>query len=558
MSAPALLVLLTAVALLVRTLTRRGDPRPMDRWAWLVTASLVLWQLRYDGLLFSMVPVYFLVVTVLGSAIVRRMRTGRRSRTEAGVPGAGDAANRKGRTLARLTLGLLSLPLLLVPVIEATVVPLDIDDLRDETWVEAFDQLHTTLESRYAFGDWKRIDWDEIHARHAPAVTAAQQANDPVAYYRAIRAYLFELPDGHIGVDGPEREAARFAEIGGGFGFAMLRLDDGTAIAHVVEPGGPAAEAGMAWGARIIELHHSPTAAAAAATSTLWAGRPPATTQVASIVQYQLTTRAPVGTERTVTFQNPGATHTRTVVLTAEDDDYATLDASRHRVGLDDVTPVAARMLDDGIGYVRISSLNSPGNGPNPVEAFDRALQTVDDAGALILDTRGNRGGRDDYVPAIMSHFTPERLLYEHLAVRSPIGRGTIRLYSLHTEPRQQQYTGPVVVLVDHRTKSSGEGFALIAKQLPNATVIGLEGTDGSFGIVGGSVLLPTGIEVGYPWAQSIDDDGKVQIDGDHRRRGGIEPDIVVPLTFKAAKATHLHGQDVVLDHAIHWLRQPR
>ena len=54
------------------------------------------------------------------------------------------------------------------------------------------------------------------------------------------------------------------------------------------------------------------------------------------------------------------------------------------------------------------------------------------------------------------------------------------------------------------------------------------------------------------------DDDGKVQVDGDHRRRGGIEPDIVVPLTFEAAKATHLHGQDVVLDHAIHWLRQPR
>lgn len=443
-------------------------------------------------------------------------------------------------------------------MIEATVIPLDVDNLRDKTWSDAFAQLHGTLQSHYAFGDWKHVDWDGIHARHAVAVTTAESDDDPMAYYRAIRSYLFELPDGHINADGPAYEAARSAEIGGGFGFAIVRVDDGTAIAHVVTPGGLAADAGMVFGAQVIALDNLPTAKAAAATATLWASRPPATAVVASIAQYQLVTRAPIGTELTVTFQNPEAARPRTVVLTTEDDDFASLDAGRQTVGRDDGVPVQAELLDGNIGYVRISSLQSSADGTGVVELFDQALRTVDDAAALILDTRGNRGGRDDLVPPIMSHFASERILYEHIAVRSPLGDGTIRLFSLHVEPGEFYDRRPVVVLVDHRTKSSGEGFALIAKQLPQVTVIGHEATDGSFGIVGGSVLLPTGIEVQYPWAQSLDRDGNVQVDGDHQRRGGVEPAITVPFTLEAVEAIHRRGEDVALQYAVDWLRARR
>ena len=77
---------------------------------------------------------------------------------------------------------------------------------------------------------------------------------------------------------------------------------------------------------------------------------------------------------------------------------------------------------------------------------------------ALIIDVRGNRGGLDTVVPAMMSYFTPERLHYEDIAYYSTRVKA-LTLTSLYTKPNDQQFTKPVTVLVDHRTKSTGEGL---------------------------------------------------------------------------------------------------
>ncbi len=512
-----------------------------------VIGGTTAWQIWHDGVLIATVPVYLVALLSSVTAIVVR---GRRRRGR---------ASRRRHLLLRIGLATLSLPLLAVPVIEAVIVPIDADDYRDESWSSAYDRLHGTLRSRYAFGHWKRIDWEELYARHAPAVVAAEQARDSDAYYRAVRAYLHDVPDGHIGIDGTANDGARNDEIGGGFGFAVLRLADGTVVAHVTEPRGPAAKAGMAWGAQIIGWDDTPVDEAILATSTLWASRPPATEQGVAIARLQMLTRAPVGAERLVTFRNPGDRHTHTALLVAYDDNYTSLDASILGGTPTNTTqqfeePVHHRMLDGDIGHIRIASLETI-DGRSPVDAVGQAMESMHGARGLILDVRGNRGGWDGHVPKMMSYFAPNRLLYEHIAVPAPIGDGVLRLLSLHVEPNEQQFTGPVVVLVDHRTKSSGEGFALIAKQLPNVQVIGLAATDGSFGMTGGRVLLPTGIEVVYPWALSVDSADMTQVDGDHQLLGGVEPDVVVPLTFEAAESIYRYGDDVTLDVASRWLR---
>ena len=46
----------------------------------------------------------------------------------------------------------------------------------------------------------------------------------------------------------------------GGLGFAMRETDDGKIIANFILEGGPAAKAGMKWGAEIISLDGKPTA----------------------------------------------------------------------------------------------------------------------------------------------------------------------------------------------------------------------------------------------------------------------------------------------------------
>ena len=311
----------------------------------------------------------------------------------------------------------------------------------------------------------------------------------------------------------------------------------------------------MAWGAEILEWNDQPISEAIQAVSTLWASRPPATAQNVSLAQHQLLTRALVGAERTVTFRNPNEAEAQTVTLTAYDDRYWTYERSVY--GQRSPTEaVEYRVLKDDIGYLRIASLSPSPNVLNPTEEVDQAVQYMmdEEVQALIIDVRGNRGGLDTVVPAMMGYFTPERLHYEDIAYYNT-WVNALTLTSLYIKPNERQFTKPVTVLVDQRTKSTGEGFGLVAKLLPNANVVGMRGTDGSFGMVSASVLLPTGIEVGYPWGQSLSQDGMVQLDSNHFLEGGVQPDITVPFTLETARAIYLGDNDVTLDFAHDALR---
>ncbi len=544
MSTPAVFLLAASLALLLRVVVGRRNFGRSDRVAWALVAALAAWQLLDDGLRIAFVPIYILVGIVAIAAIVRHVRHHR------------DLPLRRRYLVARIALVTLSLPLAAVPVIDAVVVPIAPDDLRDESWSAAFDELHHSLRAHYAFGEWKRVDWDRLHETYSPAVVAAERTGDADAYYRAVRSYIYAIPDGHLGIDGAAHHDARFADIGGGFGFGVARLDGGTFIAHTVDPDGPAAVAGIAWGAQIIDWDGEPIDEAIAATPTLWASRPSATLQTMAIAKQQLVTRAPVAEARRVTFRNPGGP-VDAATLVASDDGYRTLDRPGPSAPGDGAPAVTHHLLDGGVGFIRIASLETVA-GVDPAEAMDRSMRALGHASALILDVRGNRGGWDGYVPKMMSYFTPDRLLYEHIALPSPIGDGHLRLHTLHVEPNELQFTRPVVVLIDDRTKSSGEGFALIARRLPNVELIGMTATDGSFGMAGGSVLLPTDIEVTYPIGVSLDADGLIQLDGDHLLQGGVEPETFVPLTFATAESIYLHGDDVELDHAQRLLRQLR
>ena len=297
---------------------------------------------------------------------------------------------------------------------------------------------------------------------------------------------------------------------------------------------------------------HTPVREAAASVSTMWASRPPATVETRSTTQHQLLTRTPIGAERTVTLRNPGESQARTATLTAYGDSYSSHETSGYwQMAGPTTEPVSYGVLEDNIGYLRIASLEFSPSVPDPVEEVDRAMQHMvdEEVQALIIDVRGNRGGLDTMIPPMMSYFTPTRLHYEHITYYSRRIK-KLRLASLHVNPNERQFTKPVVVLVDHRTKSSGEGFGLVAKSLPSVRVVGLYGTDGSFGMASAAVPMPAGIEVIYPWGQSLDQAWAIQVDSNHLLEGGVQPDLLVPLTFETAKAIYVDGDDVVLDFA--------
>ena len=143
-------------------------------------------------------------------------------------------------------------------------------DYSELSWTEAFEQLHSRVSQNYPFTEWKGIDWDSLYAQTAPRITQAEADNDPAAYYLALREYTFSIPDAHVQLGGPDL-GLREEAIGGGYGLGIIGLDDGRVITHILLEDGPAARAGMLWGAEILEWNGQPIQKALESTSTIWA-----------------------------------------------------------------------------------------------------------------------------------------------------------------------------------------------------------------------------------------------------------------------------------------------
>ena len=537
----------------------------LPRWVDFVPAALLalmLVQILVDGFQMYMIVVYILVVVLFLQTVQRMIR-----------PGAPGKASR-WRTVLALVGSLLGVVGLVVGIWAGPMMASGAGvDLSRESWTQAFERMNGILAQRYAFSEWKEMDWDALHAEFAPRIAAAEEANDEEEYHMALREYVYSIPDGHIKFSGDDMSLWR-ESIGGGYGLAVIELDDGSVIAHVVSEGGPVEVAGMTWGAEILEWDGVPAREALGQVAPIWLGLPPATEEGRRVTQQQLLTRAPAGTEVSITFQNHGEEEAQTATLTAIDDGLEPLYESLgwggseklklgmgEEVGDDTIMrPPEYRILPEGYGYLRVYHMIPEDADPDFVEIVEKAVTefVAQDVLGVLIDVRSNPGGHDTLVAQMMGYFASEPSFYEYMYLDNWLTGLSIldSAIPVEIEPKEPRYGGPVAVLIDENTLSSGEGFPMVAKRLPQGRVVGIHGTYGSFGMCCSNISLPGGFAVQYPPGQSQDGDHRVQLDSDHTLQGGVVPDVRVPLTRDTVRAMYLDGEDVVLRYAMEALRE--
>jgi retinol-binding protein 3 len=176
-----------------------------------------------------------------------------------------------------------------------------------------------------------------------------------------------------------------------------------------------------------------------------------------------------------------------------------------------------ATVLAGNIGYLDIGSFY---RAEEAQDALARAMQTVRDAAALIVDMRENGGGAPDTVALLAGYLfdTPGKPLFEIVS-----RTGERRVYTSPVpgvSPRNG--TRPVFVLTSQRTFSAGEGFAFILQQEHRAIVIG-EQTAGAAN-PGRAYPVTGGLEVTVPNGQV-----RTAATGSNWEGSGVTPDIVVP-----------------------------
>lgn len=186
----------------------------------------------------------------------------------------------------------------LIAVCYSTVLP------QSAGFLESFNTLHETMSIKYAFGEWKGIDWDGLYTEFQPRIASSEISNDSSAYYLAIREYLYRIPDGHVSLInstsritpwGTIKEELMHAQCGGSYGFALIGLDDERVVVRYVTECSSADSAGIEFGAEILEINNQPIEDALQNTSVLWSENIPATSEGERLQQYRFIGRAPVG-----------------------------------------------------------------------------------------------------------------------------------------------------------------------------------------------------------------------------------------------------------------------
>jgi carboxyl-terminal processing protease len=174
-----------------------------------------------------------------------------------------------------------------------------------------------------------------------------------------------------------------------------------------------------------------------------------------------------------------------------------------------------ARIIEDDIGYVRITQFNEP-----TTDDLERALTKLEARGmnALILDLRNNPGGLLEQARKVTSKFVPAGQLIVSTEGRDPSKR---LLYK--AERGKKRLNIPLVVLINNGSASGSEIVAGALQDLKRAVVVGE--TSFGKGSVQSIMQLPDGSAVRLTTAKYYTPSHKVI------HEHGITPDIIVPIS---------------------------
>jgi C-terminal processing protease CtpA/Prc len=424
-----------------------------------------------------------------------------------------------------------------------------VKDFSKLSYTQAFDQMFQFVRTDYAFNgiQGKQPNWDALYSQLTPRVQDAEQKKDPSEFYLALRDFTWAFKDGHTGLNGGDVERQAFSQAtSSGYGFTLRELDDGRVLVIFVLDNGPAAKAGMKVSAVVTAFNGKPIGDAIAAVQP-WT-LPMSTDWAIRYQQARYLLRTTPGTKASVTFTNPGG-QAQTVTLTAIGETASFSRASvYYGVDASPVLPVDFKILDSGIGYVRINSNYDDLN--LIIRLFQRALDSfkANNVPGIIIDMRYNSGG----APLGLAGFLTDKTIVMGQAEQYNDATGKYEPQGVPDEFRpnvEQYHFDKMVLLVGQACYSACEEESYGFSQVPGMIVVGQTSTSGTFADVArGQIDLPEGFSLQVPTIRFKLPDGSLFLEGT-----GVQPTIRVPVNEQTA----LSSDDVVLQAGIQAVLTP-
>jgi len=371
---------------------------------------------------------------------------------------------------------------------------------------------HGLTGGRLAASNTGAILFDEVYQHISRDFVDTLQ--DSTLYNRAIDGLVGELHDPHSNYLSPktlaqlsEKTTGRYAGVG-----AQIDVRDGWITIVAPMPGGPAVDAGILTGDRIIEVDGKPL-------------------HDVSVEEAQKALRGTPGSVVRVSIERPGIAAPLKFALT------------RREIKVRSVQH--AEMLRDHVGYVALTIFSEESE-PD----LRRAIDSLRTAGmtSLIFDLRGDPGGLLDQGVGIADLFlnAGQRIVSMH-------GRSPSMSRSFEDRAPQAWPNMPIVALVDNNSASAAEIVAGALQDHDRALIVGTTtyGKGSAQNVFplnnGGAVKLTTALWF-TPSGRSINkgrigSDSAVDFTDSTKKRpvfktdagrtvyggGGITPDVIVP-----------------------------
>ncbi len=417
------------------------------------------------------------------------------------------------------------------------------DDFSSMSYTDAFDAMVDKMSKEYAFTEYKGIDWNALHEEFYPRFEEAERSRDSLAYRRALRDFIWQIPDIHVSGGFVSED---FWDLkGGALGFNIGETDDDQTFVTYVLPGSPADNAGIQVGAEIFAFDGTPISDVVSAT-TAWFG-PYSSPHTYRLDQLLFAVRFPAGTRVAVEYQNPGGrAATATLAAVEETDSLFAGYSGSDLTGFE--LPVEYKVLDNGIVYVNIYGFLD--DELLTIKLWERLMQTLNETGSpgLIVDMRLNGGGSGFLADQMAAYFFDEELAlgnmgyYDEKLDTFTFDDQDMDYFIL--PPEDLRYHGDVVVLISPDCVSACEFFSYDMTLEDRATLIGFYPTAGGGGAVE-VFMMPEDQEIWFTIGRGVDADGNIHIEGT-----GVLPDIDVPVTEESL----VGERDVLLDKAIDYL----
>lgn len=423
---------------------------------------------------------------------------------------------------------------------------------------ESFTIVWTTVKQFFYDPAFNGLDWDAVRRRYEPLV--AKATND-AQVHQLLQQMLNELHQSHFLIIPPEaipqvpdestdedskdvgdktdkHDPAKLLLKGNyeltqklttGIGIDV-RVINGLVVVTRVEPGSSAARAGLRPGFVIKKANGRSLEKIISETlqSPLYH----------AIIRSELPLILVAGY-----INGPPQTSVRLLFLDGQNRPH-TMEIKRERLKGEMSSPVGnlpamygeieARKLGNGVGYIRFNAFV-----PSLMEKLCRAIRSMKDAPAIVIDLRGNQGGLLGMLGGLSGLLSQDSLALGFMETRG----GRTPMYAF---PQKTAYSGPLVILVDGSTESAAEMFASGMQETRRAVVVG----ETSAGNTLPSAIkeLPTGALFQYAFANYRTPWGTL-LEGH-----GVIPDLQVRLSRRALLA----GHDPQLDAAIKKLRRDR